>query len=76
MFRLYEVHCGEMLWSYDEHESTRTRLWRMEGRVPAVGLWTEDSLWIIRVSVCVCVCVFVCVCVCVCVYVNLWVVCV
>ena len=50
-FRLYDVHSGEMVWSYDDHEGSSTRLWRMEGRVPAVGLWTEDGLWVIRVSV-------------------------
>ena len=49
--RLYDVHSGEMVWSYDEHESTKTKLWKVEGPVPMVGLWTEDGLWIIRVSV-------------------------
>ena len=48
--RLYDMYSGEMVWSYDDHEGSPTRLWRMAGRAPAVGLWTEDGLWYIRVS--------------------------
>ena len=48
--RLYDMYSGEMVWSYDDHEGSPTALWRMVGRAPAVGLWTEDGLWCIRVS--------------------------
>ena len=49
--RLYDEHSGEMVWISDEHEGDRVNLWRFGGPAPSAGLWTDDALWIIRVSI-------------------------
>ena len=77
-YRLYNGTCGELIYFNDDFEGLHVQLWCSSSSVEQFGMWTQQGVWIVKVShhgplneeiLFVgnnCECCNVCVCVCVC----------
>ena len=48
--RLYSGSCGELIFSSDEFEGLNVRTWHGSSAIERFGLWTQQGVWIVRVS--------------------------
>ena len=49
-YRLYSGMCGELIFSSDDFEGINVELWHSDSSIECIGMWTQQGIWIIRVS--------------------------